>query len=311
MPSARTLVVGTRGSRLALRQTQIVVDALRAANPGLRIEVREVRTEGDRRPDEPLANIGGQGVFVKELERALSSQEIDLAVHSAKDIPAELSPGLTLAAFPQRGDARDALVTRAGAKLSELPQRASVGTGSARRAVQVIAMRPDLQCQDIRGNVDTRIRKVDEGQYHAAVLAVAGLERLGLLERASEVFEPDVMLPAVGQGALAVEAREDDSDVIEVLHAIDDADTRTAVVAERAFLQRLGGGCRLPFGALAQVEGAELHMRGFISDDPGARMLRAELSGPVDSPEGLGARLAEALLAQGASAFVEGTSTPA
>ena len=311
MPSARTLVVGTRGSRLALRQTGIVVAALRAASPGLEVEVREVRTEGDRRPDEPLANIGGQGVFVKELERALSSQEIDLAVHSAKDIPAELSEGLVLAAFPQRGDARDALVTRNGATLSELPQGARVGTGSARRAVQVLAMRPDLQCQDIRGNVDTRIRKVDEAQYDAAVLAVAGLERLGLLERASEVFEPDVMLPAVGQGALAVEAREDDREVIDVLRAIDDRDTRAAVEAERAFLQRLGGGCRLPFGALAQVEGEELHMRGFISDGAGLRTLRSALRGPVDAPEELGVRLVEALLAQGASAFVEGTSTPA
>jgi hydroxymethylbilane synthase len=311
VPSPRTLVVGTRGSRLALRQTEIVVDALRAAHPHIEIAVREVRTEGDRRPEEPLANIGGRGVFVKGLERALLDREIDLAVHSAKDVPADVSPGLTLAAFPRRGDPRDALVTRNGATLAELAAGARVGTGSARRAVQLLAMRPDLQCLDIRGNVDTRIRKVNEGQYDAVVLAVAGLERLGLLDRASEIFEPDVMLPAVGQGALAVEVREDDAEVIEVLRALDDADTRAAVVAERAFLQRLGGGCRLPFGALAQVERGALRMRGFISDAAGLRMLRAEQSGPVEAPAALGRRLAEDLLAQGATEFVKGTSTPA
>ncbi len=302
---ARTFVVGTRGSRLALRQTELVLDLLRAQHPGMAFDVREVRTEGDRRPDEPISAIGGQGVFVKELEAALARGKIDVAVHSLKDLPAELGTGLTLAAFPQRGDPRDALVARGGATLATLPPNARVGTGSARRAVQLRALRPDVEPAEIRGNVDTRVRKVDDGGFDAAVLAVAGLERLGLLDRASELFATDVMLPAVGQGALAVEARANDGEALELLGTIDNIETRLACEAERAFLERLGGGCRLPFGGLAEIESETLRIRGFISDDSGARMFRAETSGSSGEAESLGVRLAELLLEQGASEFVE------
>lgn len=301
----RAFVVGTRGSRLALRQTELIIEALRARSPGVKLLVSEIRTEGDRRPDEPLSRIGGQGVFVKELEAALLRGEIDLAVHSLKDVPADLAPGCALAAFPPRADPRDALVTRDRSTLKQLPQGARVGTGSERRAVQLRALRADLVPVEIRGNVDTRVRKVEQGDVDAAVLAVAGLERLGLLERAAEVFAPEAMLPAVGQGALAVEARADDTEALELLAAIDDRSTRLACTAERAFLRRLGGGCRLPFGALASVEGDTLRIRGFISDAGGAHVFRGETSGEGNAAEAIGAQLAQTLLDQGAAAYVE------
>lgn len=305
MAARRTLIVGTRGSRLALRQTELVVEALRAHYPKLQIEPKEIRTEGDRRAHDSLLRIGGQGVFVKEIEAALLRGEIDFAVHSLKDMPAELAAGCVIAAVPERGDPRDALVSRDSAPLAELPAGARVGTGSARRAVQLRALRPDVEPMDIRGNVDTRIRKVDEGEVDAVVLAAAGLERLGLLGRAAQVFAPDVMLPAVGQGALAVEARADDTDLLELLSAIDHRESRLACETERSFLGRLGGGCRLPFGALAAVEGDTVRARAFISDADGARLLRAEVGGPAAEPQAVGVQLAERLLEQGAAAFVE------
>jgi hydroxymethylbilane synthase len=302
---ARALIAGSRASRLALRQTELIFDLLRARHPGLLIDVREMRTEGDRRVAEPLSQIGGQGVFVKELEAALLRREIDFAVHSLKDVPADLAPGLTLAAIPPRADPRDALVSRGGATLGDLPPGARVGTGSARRAVQLRALRPDIVPLEIRGNVDTRVRKVDEGEVDAAVLAVAGLERLGLLERAAQVFAPDEMLPSVGQGALAVEARADDAELLELLAAIDDGAARGACEAERSFLRRLGGGCRLPFGALAEVDGTALRIRGFISDAAGERILRADATGAIEDAAGVGVRLAEALLAQAEEAKIQ------
>ena len=305
MAARKSLVAGTRGSRLALAQTELVLQALRGVHPRLRFEVREIRTEGDRRPDASLATIGGQGVFVKELEAALLRREIDIAIHSLKDVPAQPASGLTLACFPQRGDARDALVTRGGRTLAELPSGARIGTGSSRRAVQLRQLRPDIETVDIRGNVDTRIRKVDEGQYDATVLAVAGLERLGVRERAAEVFSVDAMIPAAGQGALVLQVRADDKEAAALLLPIDDADTRHSCQAERAFLARLGGGCRLPFGVLAEVDGEELRIRGFISDAPGDRTFRADASGSAAEAAAIGTRLAEQLLDQGAAEFVE------
>lgn len=305
MVARRALVVGTRGSRLALRQTELVLDLLRARRPGLQVDVREIRTEGDRRPGESLATIGGQGVFVKAIEAALISREIDLAVHSLKDVPPDLETGLVLAAMPQRADPRDALVTRGGAKLADLAPGARIGTGSERRAVQLRALRSDIEPVDIRGNVDTRVRKVDDGDFDAAVLAVAGLERLGLRERAAEVFDVSAMLPAVGQGALAVEARGDDAEAIELLSAIDDIATRAACEAERAFMQRLGGGCMLPFGAFALIEDGALEIQGFMSDASGSRTYRGKLAGRPDEAGSLGAELADVLFAQGASELMQ------
>jgi hydroxymethylbilane synthase len=301
----RTLIAGTRGSRLALRQTEIVLAALREKRPALSVEVREIRTEGDRDQRTSLAVIGGQGVFVRALEDALLAGEIDFAVHSLKDVPAETAEGLTIGAVPERDDPRDVLVTRDGATLAELSDAPSIGTSSQRRSVQLRALREDVQPIDIRGNVDTRVRKVDDGQYDGAVLAAAGLKRLGMLERASEVFDPAVFLPAAGQGSLAVEAREGDGDVIDLLLAIDDAAAHAASDAERAFLQRIGGGCRLPFGVLAEVAKDQLRIRGFMSDDGGSESVRAEKIGPCTDAKGLGMGLADALLEQGGSRFLD------
>jgi len=299
----RRLIAGTRGSRLALLQTHLVVDALRSHHPGIEVDVHEVRTEGDRRAGESLASIGGQGVFVKELEAALLRGEIDFAVHSLKDVPPELGNGLVLAAVPARADPRDALVTRDGRGLEALPAGARIGTGSARRAVQLRALRPDIEPVDIRGNVDTRVRKVDEAQFDAVVLALAGLDRLGLRDRAAQVFDPDVMTPPVGQGALAVEARVDDGELLELLSALNHTASRLTTDCERAFLRRLGAGCRLPVGAFATVADEMLSVRGFISDEEGQRLLRAELRGQAAQAEALGARLAEQLLEEGGTAL--------
>jgi hydroxymethylbilane synthase len=293
----RALIAGTRGSRLALRQTDLVLDALRNAHPDVEVEVRQIRTEGDR-SDAPLSAIGGQGVFVKEIEAALLRKEIDFAVHSLKDLPPEIPERLVLAAIPERGDPRDALVTRNGAKLADLPPGAKVGTGSARRAVQLRALRHNIEPVDIRGNVETRIRKVDEGQYDGAVLAVAGLERLDLLDRASQIFSTDEMTPAVGQGALAVEARSADQETVALLQAVDHGPSRTACEAERAFLAELGAGCRLPVGAVATVDETTLRMRGFLSDDSGENSFSMDTGGSRHNVGEVGLELADLLRAE-------------
>lgn len=296
--------MGSRGSALALRQTGSVLGELSRRFPDRRFRLEQVRTEGDRRPGASLAAIGGQGVFVKELEAALAARQVDLAVHSLKDVPAELGRGLVLAAVGERGDVRDALVSRGRRPLAELPAGSRVGTGSLRRAVQVRALRPDLEVVDLRGNVDTRLRKVEEGLVDAAILAVAGLARLGHLERAAEILDTDAMLPAVGQGAVTLEARADDAEVIEIASAVEHRETRLATAAERVFLARLGGGCRLPMAALGVMEGDSLRIRGLIADPEGRRILRGEVSGPASDAEALGAALAERLLSQGAADLI-------
>jgi hydroxymethylbilane synthase len=300
VPPERVIIVGSRGSRLALRQTELVLAELRARFPDGRFRVQEVRTTGDRRPDASLAAIGGQGVFVKELEAALRSRRVDLAVHSLKDVPSDVGRGLALAAVTEREDVRDAVVSRHSRRLAELPAGSRVGTGSLRRAVQVKALRPDLEVVDLRGNVDTRLRKVEEGQVDAGILAIAGLARLGYLERAAEILDTDTMLPAIGQGALTLEARADDTEVLEMAAVLDHRESRLATVAERAFLARLGGGCRLPIAALGIIDGDSLRLRGLIADPQGQRVLRGEASGAASDAEAVGAALAERLLAQGA-----------
>lgn len=294
--TTRRLFLGTRGSRLALRQAEIVIDALRRAAPEVEVETRVVRTEGDRRPAAPLAEIGGRGVFVKEIEQQLLAGGVDIAVHSLKDMPAATPAGLVLGAVLRRGDVRDALVSRGRQPLSGLPPGARIGTDSRRRAAQLRALRADLQPVAIRGNVETRLRKVEAGEYDAVVLAAAGLERLGLLDRASQLFSVEEMLPAPGQGAIAVECREDDADVSGLLARIDDADTRLAVSAERSFLARLGAGCRLPVGAYAEVTEGQLSLRGMLADGRGVLHWARE-SGPASAAEALGVRLADRLLA--------------
>ncbi len=286
----RPLKLGTRGSALARRQSDIVKQVL----AGIEIELVVVQTEGDRN-EAPLEEIGGEGVFVKDIERRLLAGEIDLAVHSMKDMPARDPEGLVIGAVLPRADARDALVARDGLTLYELPQNARVGTDSKRRATQLLAMRPDLRIESIRGNVDTRIAKVMSGEYDAAVLAVAGLARLGILEKASQVFEPEEMLPACAQGILAVQCRSDDGEVLDALHAIDHGPTRAAADAERSFLRRLGAGCRLPVGAYAEVTDGNLFIRAFVANDAGA-IKGATSKGPVSAAARSGDILAARLM---------------
>jgi hydroxymethylbilane synthase len=290
----RALRIGTRGSALARRQVEIVTEALRARYPGMEIETVVLQTEGDRRADVSLEEMGGQGVFVKDIEGRLLAGEVDLAVHSLKDMPADSPQGLALAAVLPRGDARDALVARDGRTLAQLPQGARIGSDSRRRAVQALEMRPDVEVVSIRGNVDTRVRKVDSGEYDAAILAVAGLDRLGLADRATQVFTTREMLPAVGQGVLALQCRAGDAQLLEELAALDDLNTRAAITAERAFLRTLGAGCRLPVGAHATVTGTELRIDTLLADESG-RAYRGKASGPAATAETMGRMLAYSL----------------
>lgn len=262
----KILIVGTRGSRLALAQTALVVDALRAVGRAISIDVREIVTEGDR-DKKPLSQIGGQGVFTKAIEEALLRGDIDVAVHSMKDLPPVLTAGLAIGAVPERGDPRDALVTRDGGTLSQLPPNPRIGTGSARRAAQLKELRPDAEPVDIRGNVDTRIRKVDDGEFDAIVVAMAGLQRLGLAARAAQIFSVEEMTPSPGQGALAVQVRAADDEIRAIVADLDHRPTRIAVAYERAFLAELGEGCSLPVGAHAYVEGQHLLAWTMIAED--------------------------------------------
>jgi hydroxymethylbilane synthase len=288
------LRIGTRGSALARRQVELVTEALRGQIPDLEVETLVLQTEGDRRSEVSLEEIGGQGVFVKDIELRLLQGEIDLAVHSLKDMPAESPQRLKLAAVLPRGDARDALVAMQGRTLAELPAGARIGSDSRRRAVQLLALRPDVEVVSIRGNVDTRLRKVESGEYDAAVLAVAGLERLGLLEHATQVFTTRELLPAVGQGVLALQCRAGDDELTEGLKALDDSDTRVAITAERAFLRALGAGCRLPIGAYATVDGATMRIDGLLADESG-KAYRGKGSGPASTAEAMGKMLAHSL----------------
>jgi hydroxymethylbilane synthase len=298
-PEQRTFIVGTRGSRLALRQTERVIDSLRTANPGARFNVRTIRTEGDRSAT-PLANFARRGMFAAEIERALLAGDIDIAVHSLKDLPNDETPGLLVAAAPRRADPRDVLISRGDVLLADLPPGATVGTGSPRRAAQVLALRPDLRVADIRGNIDTRIKRVENGDYNAIVIAAAGLARLGWLERATQLFAPNEILPAAGQGALAVQVRSDDREGIALARTIDDLETNVCVFAERTFEARLGGGCHAAIAALAVIEGITLRLSGLAADPRGERVYRGQVEGVTTDAEALGLGLAEKLIGYGA-----------
>ena len=292
------ITIGTRGSKLALAQTELVRAALLARCPELTINVERITTQGDAVIDRPLVAIGGKGLFVTEIEAALRDGRIDLAVHSAKDLPSTLPDDLTIAAMPARADARDVLVARDGAVLRDLPPGARVGTSSPRRACQLRALRPDLTIADVRGNVDTRLRKLAEGQFHAIALAAAGLARLGLTDVISEWFAPETMVPAIGQGALAIETRADDADLAALLAPLHDADTAAAVTAERAFLAELGGGCTAAVAAHATIAGDTLTLAGLIGATDGRLVRDTRASAVVDAAR-LGATLAASLLAAG------------
>ena len=293
------LRIGTRGSALALWQAEWVKAQLLAAHEELAVELLVIKTTGDKILDVPLAKVGGKGLFVKEIEEALLEGKADLAVHSVKDMPAELPEGLHLAVMPPREDPRDALISRNGAGLEALPHGARVGTSSLRRAAQLLHLRPDLRIETLRGNVDTRLRKLESEGFDAIVLAAAGLKRMELNHVVSEYLEPERMLPAVGQGALGIETRTGDAFTNEVVASLAHPQTMTTVRAERAFLKRLEGGCQVPIGAHATMEGETLILTGMVADLEGVRLIRKELRGDAQQPEVVGERLAEVILESG------------
>ena len=302
LPTAETgtIRIGTRASELARTQSQLVADAI-TAGTGRACLLVPVTTSGDV-STEPLSQIGGTGVFVTALRAAVLTGEVDVAVHSLKDLPTAPDPALTLAAVPAREDPRDALVSREALVLSELPSQARIGTGSPRRAAQLRQLRPDLEVVDIRGNVDTRVRKVADGEVDAVVLARAGLARLGRLDDVSEVLDTERMLPAPGQGALAVECRADDSRLASVLHdSLEDVATRAAVTAERSLLAALEAGCTAPVGALAELAGDELRLRAVAADPRGGGAVHGSLTGAAAEAADLGRRLSGQMLAEGAA----------
>jgi hydroxymethylbilane synthase len=299
-----TLRIATRKSALALWQAEHVAARLRAMYPGLTVELVPMTTRGDQIADRPLATVGGKGLFLKELEVAMLDGHADLAVHSLKDVPAELEPGFVLPAMLPRADAADAFVSNHYATLAALPQGARVGTSSLRRQAQLRAARPDVQLLDLRGNVNTRLAKLDAGDYDAIVLACAGLERLGLAARIRQRLTAPDWLPAPGQAAIAIEARADRLVVLDLLAALDDLDTRLTVSAERAMNRALGGSCTVPVAAWCVLAEQGLHLSGLVGDAASGRLLRAEASGPLDGADALGQTVADALLAQGAGDFL-------
>jgi len=297
------LTIGSRGSQLALWQAHWIQARLEKLGQESRIEI--IKTTGDKITDVALSQVGSKGLFTKEIEEALLAGAIDLAVHSLKDMPTELPAGLTLAAIPEREDPRDALVGRSLATLALLAPGARVGTGSLRRSAQLRALRPDLQIEDIRGNVDTRLRKLDEGRYDAIVLASAGLRRLGWENRITELFDPCIMCPAVGQGALAVETRDDGGAAFQIAKRLEHAETRAAVTAERAVLASLGGGCQAPMGAHGTVRNEALHIDALIVSPDGRQLIRQETRGHVSEAVALGHALGAQLLAAGGKQILD------
>ena len=299
------LRIATRQSRLALWQAEHVAARLRAAHPGLAVALTPMTTQGDRVLDRPLADVGGKGLFIKELELAIAEGRADIAVHSMKDVPSDLPPGMTLAAMLPRADPRDAFVSVRYANFAELPNGARVGTSSPRRQSQLKHTRPDLELGTLRGNVDTRLRKLEEGQYDAIILAAAGLIRLGLERRITHYFEPDQFVPAVGQGVVGVECRADDPRSIALAAALNDTAAWQCCTAERGFAQRLHGSCQSPIAAFAEIRGDELQLRGMIGSPDGRDLYRGANCGPSAEAAPIGVALAERLLAAGAKELLE------
>lgn len=308
----RKIILATRGSKLALWQANWVKASLEKA-AGLRVELRMIKTTGDKILDVPLSRVGGKGLFVKEIEEALLREDADIAVHSMKDVPADLPEGLHLAAICEREDPVDALVCRGGLGFSGLPRGARLGTSSLRRRCQLLAKRPDLKISDLRGNLDTRLRKLDEGVYDAIVLAAAGLKRLGFEGRITEYLRSDIMLSAVGQGAVGIECRRKDLFVNEILAPLNHPETSTAVRAERGFLRKLEGGCQVPIAAYARVTKLEIELEGLVGSPEGDKIIRGRIAGAPGRPEELGISLASELIRQGAGkilAAVYGAGAP-
>jgi hydroxymethylbilane synthase len=299
MNEQKHLCIGTRGSVLALWQAEWVRAQLLEAHSGLTVELMVIKTTGDKILDVPLAKVGGKGLFVKEIEEALLDKRADLAVHSVKDVPAELPEGLHLAGMPSREDPRDALVSREDVVLDQLPSGARVGTSSLRRAAQLLNLRPDLRIESLRGNVDTRLRKLKSEGFDAIVLAAAGLKRMELSHVITEYLSPEQMLPAVGQGALGIETRVDDPFTNLMVASLVHHPTMVTVGAERAFLKRLEGGCQVPIGAHANMDGEEITVAGMLADVEGRRLIRKKCRGEAHRADSIGVQLAEEILEEG------------
>ena len=292
--------LGTRGSLLATTQSTWVKNQIESQHPQTTVELVKIVTKGDKILDVPLAKVGGKGLFVKEIEEALLRKDVDLAVHSMKDVPSELPDELHLGIIPLRENPFDAFISNTCSSLNELPQGAKVGTSSLRRRAQLAAIRPDLNIEDLRGNLDTRLRKLDEGQFQAIILAAAGLNRLDMSSRATGYFSAKEMLPAVGQGALGIELRKDDNELLDALSFLNDATTAIAVAAERGFLYRLEGGCQVPIGAFAEVLNGEVELTGLVASIDGKVVLKESMKGPSNEARQLGTQLANKLLDMGA-----------
>lgn len=297
--------IATRKSPLAMWQAEFVAEKLQSAFPGLAVVLVPMTTRGDRILDAPLAKVGGKGLFVKELEQGILRGDADLAVHSMKDVPVEIPSGLCLGAILEREDPRDALVSNRYNSLAEIPKGAVIGTSSLRRQMQFRARHPDCEVLSLRGNVNTRLQKLDEGQFDAILLAASGLARLGLAGRIREWISIEASLPAIGQGAIGVECREDDVELLELLAKLHHEPSDLCVRCERSMNARLHGGCQVPIAGYAELKGPELHLRGLVGEVDGRRILRAELQGRASEPEALGIRLAEQLLADGAQRILE------
>ncbi len=303
--SNNRIVIATRQSPLALWQAEHVQRRLLEAHPGLEVELLKMNTQGDIILDSPLAKIGGKGLFVKELEQGLMDGRADIAVHSMKDVPVELPEGLHLPVILEREDPRDAFVSNKYTSFEALPQGAKLGTSSLRRQCQLSALRPDLEVISLRGNVGTRLRKLDEGQYDAIILAAAGLMRLKLTDRIAGKIATDTCLPAIGQGAVGIECRVNDPRVNDIIKILDDEATHIRVAAERALNHRLEGGCQVPIGGFAEIDGHKLRLRALVGSPDGREMIRGEVNGTVDEAEKMGIELAEDLLSRGADRILK------
>lgn len=299
------LRIGTRGSELALTQSEWIKKKIETKHPEVRVELLRIKTKGDKILDSPLSKIGGKGLFVKEIEEALLGNRVDLAVHSIKDVPAELPDGLHLPVFPEREDPRDAFISKDNAEIHDLPKGVSVGTGSLRRSSQLLNLRPDLQVVPLRGNVDTRLGRLESGDLHGIILAAAGLNRLGLSRRISQYLSTDNFLPAIGQGSLGLEIRQDDEKVYNLLEFLNHKDTETTVRAERAFLKELEGGCQVPIAAFGTLDKDSLTLKGLVAELDGSRILKYEMNGSPDDPEETGIALAGKLLEAGAREILD------
>jgi hydroxymethylbilane synthase len=297
--------IGTRGSPLAVWQAEWIRSRLLDLHPQYEAELTKIKTTGDKITDVPLAQVGGKGLFVKEIETALLEGRIDLAVHSMKDMPAEIPPGLCIGGMPERENPLDVLISRNGQSFEDLPKGARIGSSSLRRRAQVRHVRPDVTVHPLRGNLDTRIRKLETEGLDAIIVAAAGVKRLGLKARITEYLPETIMLPAIGQGALAIETREDDDTILRLIAPLDHRETRLAVKSERAFLARLEGGCQVPIAARARIVGDELELTGLVAEVDGSVVLRETITGVVDQHEKLGVELANRLLKKGGREILE------